>query len=164
VVLEVEEKKELSPPPKAVELPHSTIVASKADLGAEAPVQVKPTPKPAVREPDFRPAPEKKTEHAMPPQPPKEEDSPLPPKIEEPKEKKGKFRLFGGKKKTEEDRKKEESEKRSREEEQEREDETQRIEKEREKEEKKRKEDKDTGEQEDKVIILTDEDIEDLLK
>ena len=155
VVFDVEEKKELPPSPRAVEPLRPAIVASKPEQGAEAPVQVNPPPKPALRESDLKPAPEKKTEHTTPPHPPK---------IEEQKQKKGKFRLFGGKKKTDEDRKKEDSEKRSREEEQEREDEVQRIEKEREKDEKKRKEDKDTGEQEDKVIILTDEDIEDLLK
>ena len=117
------------------------------------------------------PKPASKEEYTL-PTPPTKKDEPLPAKIEEPKEKKGRFGLFGGKKKTDEDRKKEQDEKRRREEgkareEEEREklaeEERQRMEKEKE-EKKKRKEDKDTGEQEDKVIYLTDEDIEDLLK
>lgn len=162
---EVEEKEEL-PPPKP-EPPRPAIVAPKA----EPPVQEeKPAPKPVAREPEPKPAAEKKTEYIQPPPPPKE-DEPLPPKVEEPKEKKGKFGLFG-KKKTDEDRRKEEDEKRRREQERAREEEErvkleeeerQRREKET-AEKKKRKEDKDTGEQEDKVIYLTDEDIEDLLK
>jgi fused signal recognition particle receptor len=163
----IEEKEELSPPspPKPAEQPHPAIVAPKAEL----PVQEKPVPKPVVRE---EPKPAPKVEYTMPPPPPPKKEEPLPPKVEEPKEKKGRFGLFGGKKKTDDDRRKEEEEKRRREEERAREEEErarleeeerQRVEKEKE-EKKKRKEDKDTGEQEDKVIYLTDEDIEDLLK
>ncbi len=163
---EVEEKEELPPPPpKPIEQPRPAIVAPKA----EPPVQERPAPKPVVRE---EPKPAPKAEYTPPPPPPSSKDQSLPPKVEEPKEKKGRFGLFGGKKKTDEDRRKEEEEKRRREEgrareEEERsrleEEERQRMEKEEEGK-KKRKEDKDTGEQEDKVIYLTDEDIEDLLK
>ena len=92
-----------------------------------------------------------------------------PPAIEEPKEKKGRF---GGlfKKKSEDEKKKDEEKKRKAEEERAREeDERAREEEEALKqkergreEEKKRNENKDT--EEDKVVYLTDEDIEDLLK
>jgi fused signal recognition particle receptor len=161
---EIEEKEELTPPPspKPVEQPRPIITAPKAE---SKPVQEMPAPKPVVRE---EPKPAPKIEYTPPP--PKEE--PLSPKAEEPKEKKGRFGLFGGKKKTDENRKKEEEEKRRREQDRAKEEEEnarleeeerQRMEKEKE-EKKKRKEDKDTGEQEDKVIYLTDEDIEDLLK
>lgn len=166
-VPEIEEKEQ--EPPKIVEPPRP-VVAPKVEQKPKPPVQEEPAPKPIVREPEPKPAP--KAEYIPPPPPPKK-DEPLPPKVEEPKEKKGRFGLFGGgKKKTDEDRRKEEDEKRKREqdrakEEEERakleEEERQRVEKEKE-EKKKRKEDKDTGEQEDKVIYLTDEDIEDLLK
>lgn len=159
-VPKVEEKEELpTPPPKPVEQPRPAIVAPKAE---PEPVQEKP--KPVVRE---EPKPAPKQEYVPPPK----KEEPLPPKIEELKEKKGKFGLFG-RKKTDEDRKKEEDEKRKREQEQAREgeektkleeEERQRVEKEKE-EKKKRKEDKDTDKQEDKVIYLTDDDIEDLLK
>ena len=93
------------------------------------------------------------------------------PKVEQPKEKKGRFGLFG-KKKNEVDRKKEED-KHKREEQQALEEaertkteevERQRLEEEKEPKLVKRKENKDTGQEEDKVIYLTDEDIEDLLK
>jgi len=161
-----EEKEEELPPPKPVELPRPAVVAPRIEQSK--PVHEEPAPKPVMREPELKPAP--KVEYAPPPQPKKEE--PQPPKVEEPKEKKGRFGLFGGgKKKTDEDRRKEE-EKRNREEERAREEEeraklkeeeSQRMEKEKE-EKKKRKEDKDTGEQKDEVIYLTDEDIEDLLK
>jgi fused signal recognition particle receptor len=162
-VPEIEEKEELAPPPpppKPIEQPRPVIVAPKAEPKS---IQETPAPKPVVRE---EPKPSPKIEYTPPP--PKEE--PLPPKTEEPKEKKGRFGLFGGKKKTDEARRKEEEEKHRREqdrakEEEEKakmeEEERQRMEKEKED---KRKEDKDTGEQEDKVIYLTDEDIEDLLK
>jgi fused signal recognition particle receptor len=163
---EVEEKEEGLPSPEPVEQPRP-IVAPKVEQKAEPPVQEEPAPKPVVREP------EPEVEYKPPPPPPPtKKDEPMPPKVEEPKEKKGRFGLFGGKKKTDEGRKKEEEEKRRREEERAREEEErakleeeerQRREKEKE-EKKKRKEDKDTGEQEDKVIYLTDEDIEDLLK
>jgi fused signal recognition particle receptor len=163
-VPEVVEKEELpSPPPKPVEQPRPAIVVPKT----EPPVQEKPAPRPLMHE---EPKPAPKIEYTQPPPPPKKAE-PLPPKVEEPKEKKGRFGLFGGKKKTDEDRRKEEEEKHRREEERAREEEKARLEEEerqrmeKEKEEKKkRKEDKDTGEQEDKVIYLTDEDIEDLLK
>ena len=167
-VPEAKEKLELPPPPPPKpEPPRPANVAPKA----EPPVQEeKPAPKPVVREPEPTPDAEKKTEYIPPPSPPNE-DKPLPPKVEEPKEKRGKFGLFG-KKKTDEDRRKEEDEKRRREQERATEEgekakleegERQKTEKET-AEKKKGKEDKDTGEQENKVIYLTDEDIEDLLK
>jgi fused signal recognition particle receptor len=163
-VPEVEEKEEELPKP--VEPLRPTVVAPKVEQKAKPPAQEELAPKPVVREPE--PAP--KTEYT--PSPPPKKGEPLAPKVEEPKEKKGRFDFFGGKKKTDEDRRKEEDEKHKREqerakEEEERakleEEERQMVEKEKE-EKKKRKEDKDTGEQEDKVIYLTDEDIEDLLK
>jgi fused signal recognition particle receptor len=164
-VPKIGEEKKLEPP-KPVEQPRPAIVAPKAEL----PGKEKPAPKLEVQE-DQKQAP--KVEYSpQPPIPPAKKEEPLPPKIEEPKEKKSRFGLFGGKKKTDEDRRKEEEEKRRREQERAREEEEkakleeeerQRVEKEKE-EAKKRKEDKDTGEQEDKVIYLTDEDIEDLLK
>ena len=154
----------------------------KAEPPAAAPP--KPAPKPAVvREPEPKPEPvkeEKKVEkyvpppHQPPPKPTEVPASPSPPsqvveqEVEQPKEKKGRF---GGlfKKKSDDERRKEEEEKRRREQEQAREEEERaRAEeeeikrKEEEKKKKKRKEDKDT--EEDKVVYLTDEDIEDLLK
>ena len=99
-------------------------------------------------------------------------EEPVPSETEETREKKGRFGLFGGKKKTDEERMKQEQERRQRDEERANkeeqkakleEEELQKIEKEKE-EKKKRKEDKDSDEKEDKVIYLTDEDIEDLLK
>jgi fused signal recognition particle receptor len=153
-----------SPPPlKPVELLRPAIAAPEAEQA----VREKPVQKPVVRE-------EPNVEYTPPTlltSPPKKDEA-LPPKVEEPEEKKGRFGLFGGRKKTDQDRRKEDEEKRRREEERSKEekerarleeDERQRMEKEAE-EKKKRKEDKDTGEQEDKVIYLTDEDIEDLLK
>jgi fused signal recognition particle receptor len=101
-------------------------------------------------------------------------DVPAPPEaaptLEEPREKKGRFGGFF-KKKSDEERKKEEEAKRKAAEERAKEEderakteeeEIKRKEKEKEEKKKKRKEDKDT--EEDKVIYLTDEDIEDLLK
>jgi fused signal recognition particle receptor len=166
-VPEVEEKEEELPPPAPVEPPLPTVVAPEVEQEAK-PVQEEPAPRPVVHEPEPKPAP--KEEYKPAPPPPPKKDEPLPPKVEEPKEKKGRFGLFG-KKKTEEERKKEDEEKRRHEEERAREEEErakleeerQRREKERE-EKKKRKEDKDTDKQGDKVIYLTDEDIEDLLK
>lgn len=157
----VEEKEEELPPPKPVEKPRPAIVAP--------PVQEKSAPKPVIRE-EPKPAP-KIVEYTLPPpqseREKEQEEPPLSPKIEEPpKEKKSRFSLFGGKKKTDDDRKKKEEEEKRRREEEERareEEERARLEEE-EEEKKKRKEDKGTGEQEDKVIYLTDEDIEDLLK
>ena len=153
-VPEIEEKKEELPPLE----PRPAIAAPKVEQKTQPPVQEEPAPKA-----EYTPPP--------PPPPPPKKGEPMPPKVEEPKEKKGRFGLFGGKKKTDEDRRKEEEEKRKREEERTREEERAKLEEEerqkREKEneeKKKRKEDKDTGEQEDKVIYLTDEDIEDLLK
>ncbi|HEV8405266.1 MAG TPA: signal recognition particle-docking protein FtsY [Nitrososphaera sp.] len=156
-VPEVEAKEEVpSPPaPKPAEKPRPAVVAPTGP----PPVQEKPSIKSVVRE---EPKQAPKAEYTLPTPPPK---------VEEPKEKKGRFGLFGGKKKTDEDRKKEQDDKRRREgkarEEEERarleEEERQRLEKEKE-DKKKRKEDKDTDGQEDKVIYLTDEDIEDLLK
>ena len=110
----------------------------------------------------------------QPPKPKEVPAAPSPPsqvveqEVEQPKEKKGRF---GGlfKKKSDDERRKEEEEKRRREQERARgEEERARAEeeeikrKEEEKKKKKRKEDKDT--EEDKVVYLTDEDIEDLLK
>src|ERR671922_237408 len=110
----------------------------------------------------------------QPPKPKEVPAAPSPPsqvveqEVEQPKEKKGRF---GGlfKKKSDDERRKEEEEKRHREQERAREEEERaRAEeeeikrKEEEKKKKKRKEDKDT--EEDKVVYLTDEDIEDLLK
>ena len=121
--------------------------------------------------------PPKPKEITPPPQPPKPKEVPAAPsppsqvveqEVEQPKEKKGRF---GGlfKKKSDDERRKEEEEKRRREQERAREEEERaRAEeeevkrKEEEKKKKKRKEDKDT--EEDKVVYLTDEDIEDLLK
>ena len=161
-VPQVEDKEELPPqPPEPVVQPRPAIVAPKVE--SYEPVQEKPV----MRE---EPKPAPKQEY-VPPSPLPKKEEPLPPKIEEPKEKKSKFSLFG-RKKTDEDRKKEEDEKRKREQEQAREgeekakleeEERQRVEKEKE-EKKKRKEDKDTDKQDDKVIYLTDDDIEDLLK
>jgi fused signal recognition particle receptor len=156
-------------PPKQQEMPERT--------APEPPV------KPAVRAPPPAEKSEKKKDILLPqepkemPQPEpvrKEPESPesvdqKPPVQEESKEKKGRF---GGlfKKKTDEERKKEEEQKRKAEEERSRDEaERARLEeeeikkKEKEKDEKKkRKEDKDT--EEDKIVYLTDEDIEDLLK
>jgi len=165
VVPKVREKEEFPPPPpsKPVEEPRPAIVAPKMGSKPE-PAQEKPAPKPVIRE-EPKPAPRQEFV-----QKPKEE-APLPPKAEEPKEKRGKFGLFN-RKKTDEDRKKGDDQKRQREEEQAREEEKkakleeeerQRVEKEKE-DKKKRKEDKDTDDQKDKVIYLTDDDIEDLLK
>ncbi len=161
----VEEKEEELPPPKPVEKPRPAIVAPPV----QPPVQEKSAPKPVIRE-EPKPAP-KIVEYTLPPpqseREKEQEEPPLSPKIEEPpKEKKSRFSLFGGKKKTDDDRKKKEEEEKRRREEEERareEEERARLEEE-EEEKKKRKEDKGTGEQEDKVIYLTDEDIEDLLK
>lgn len=123
------------------------------------------------------PQPPKPKEITPLPQPPKPKEVPAAPsppsqvveqEVEQPKEKKGRF---GGlfKKKSDDERRKEEEEKRRREQERAREEEERaRAEeeeikrKEEEKKKKKRKEDKDT--EEDKVVYLTDEDIEDLLK
>jgi fused signal recognition particle receptor len=156
------------------------ILAPKAEQKVE-PLQ-KPEPKtalhvqqavPVVRESE--PFKEEKVGYApYTPKPPPKEIHVLPSEVEQPKEKKGRFGLFG-KKKSDEDRRKEEEEKHRREEqrgkeeeEKERtnaeEEERQRIEKEKEEKKKKRKEDKDTEQEENKVIYLTDEDIEDLLK
>src|SRR5581483_5957096 len=178
-----EEKKEEKLPSPALK---PQVTASPAGIFAPKPAkaesQEKPEPKiiqsqPPMRQPPPKPVmhepepakEEKKVEHA-PPQS-KELHTP-PPEVEQPKEKKGRFGLFG-KKKSDEDSKKEEEEKRRREEEQAKEEderaraeeeEREKIEKEKEEKKKKRKEDKDTEQEEDKVIYLTDEDIEDLLK
>ena len=123
------------------------------------------------------PPPKPKEITPPPPQPLKPKEVPAAPsppsqvveqEVEQPKEKKGRF---GGlfKKKSDDERRKEEEEKRRREQERAREEEERaRAEeeeikrKEEEKKKKKRKEDKDT--EEDRVVYLTDEDIEDLLK
>jgi fused signal recognition particle receptor len=160
-VPKVEEKEELPPPPsfKLLERSRPAIVALKVESKLE-PVQEKPV----MRE-ELKPA----SMQEYVPLPKKVER--LPPEVEEPKEKKGKFGLFG-RKKTDVDHRKGDDEKRRREEEQAREEEEkakleeeerQRVEKEK-VEKKKRKEDKDSDNQKDKVIYLTDDDIEDLLK
>jgi fused signal recognition particle receptor len=174
----VEEKKEEklpAPKPQAVASP-TGIFAPKAEQKVEPQQKPEPTIVPPVqqsetiiRESEPAKEEEKKVEYTL---QPKEIPVPPSPEVEQPKEKKGRFGLFG-KKKGDEDRKKGEEEKRRREEqrakeEEERtkaeEEERQRIEKEKEEKKKKRKEDKDTEQEEDKVIYLTDEDIEDLLK
>ena len=158
----VEEKEDELQKPTPTEQPPPVIEAPEAEHS----VQEKSLPKEVVHE-EVKPA---QMEYTPPTLPRKEE--PVTPKIEETKGKKGRFGIFGGKKKTDEGRVKEEQERRQRdqeranEEEQKaklEEEELRKIEKEKE-EKKKRKEDKDTDEQEDKVIYLTDEDIEDLLK
>jgi fused signal recognition particle receptor len=165
-VPEVDAKEKLPQPlpPKPAEQPRPDVVAPTA----HPLVQEKPSLKSVVRE---EPKQAPKAEYPL-STPPSGEDQPLMPKMGEPKEKKSRFGLFGGKKKTDEDRKKEQDDKRRREEEKAKEEEErarleeaerQRMEKEKQ-DKNKRKEDKDTGEQEDKVIYLTDEDIEDLLK
>ena len=159
----IEEKEELPPPSKPVEQPRPVIAAPKAE-----PEPVKEKPKPVVVE---EPKPAPKQEYVAPPPPPPKKEESLPPKVQEPEEKKGRFGLFG-RKKTDEDRKKEEDEKRRRQEERAKEEEERAKleEEERQKaeaekqEKKKRKEDKDTDSEEDKVVYLTDDDIEDLLK
>ncbi|HEY7733777.1 MAG TPA: signal recognition particle-docking protein FtsY [Nitrososphaera sp.] len=132
-----------------------------AEKQSEKPKDIPPPPKSKEMP---KPEPVVKTiessRESLPQQPPVQEDS---------KEKKGRF---GGlfKKKTDEERKKEEEQKRKAEEERSRDEaERARLEeeeikkKEKEKDEKKRrKEDKDS--EEEKVVYLTDEDIEDLLK
>jgi fused signal recognition particle receptor len=154
-VKEKEEEEELLLLPKPPVQPSSrsvSIFAPKAEQKAEA-----HAPKPIVHQPD-------------------------PSKVEEqPKEKKGRFGFFG-KKKTDEDHRSKEEEKEkdkkeehkleekraTEEEEEEEEEEWLTKDKENQKEERKREEDKDSKEQQeeekDKVIYLTDEDIEDLLK
>ena len=158
---EMLEQEELSSP-KPLEQPRPAVVAAMAEA-----LQERPAPKPVIHD---KPKPAPKEVYTLPQSPKK--DEPMPAKVEVPNEKKGRFGLFGGgKKKSDEDRKKEDDE-HKREQERAREveertrleeEERQRGEKEKE-EQKKRKENKDTGEQEDKVIYLTDEDIEDLLK
>ncbi len=166
-------------------------VVPAASPSITAPKQQEKPERPAP-EPPLKPIveanpPREKSEKAKDiPPPPKPRDMPMPepvpkiaPSIEPPaqqppvqedsKEKKGRF---GGlfKKKTDEERKKEEEQRRKAEEERSRDEaERARLEeeeikkKEKEKDEKKkRKEDKDT--EEDKIVYLTDEDIEDLLK
>ena len=137
-----------------------------------------PKPKPIVREPEPVREEKKKVEYVppppkpkeVPPAPPQPKEIPAPPpqKVEEDQQPKEKKSRFGGlfKKKSDEDRRKEEEEKRRQEEELARQEEEERkqIEKEKEEKKKKRKEDKDGAGEEDKVIYLTDDDIEDLLK
>ncbi|HEX2615843.1 MAG TPA: hypothetical protein VHL10_10150, partial [Nitrososphaera sp.] len=175
VVEEKKEEEKLPAPKPQVAASPAGIFAPKVEQKVEP--QQKPELKivppvqqyaPVIREPEPAKEEKKKVEYT----PPKETPTPQPLEVEQPKEKKGRFGLFG-KKKSDEDRKKEEDEKRRREEqrakeEEERtkaeEEERQKVEKEKEEKKKKRKEDKDTEQEEDKVIYLTDEDIEDLLK
>jgi fused signal recognition particle receptor len=150
-VKEKEEEEELLLLPKPPVQPSSrsvSIFAPKAEQKAEA-----HAPKPIVHQPD-------------------------PSKVEEqPKEKKGRFGFFGKKKTDEDHRSKEEEKEKDKKEErkleekratEEEEEEWLTKDKENQKEERKREEDKDSKEQQeeekDKVIYLTDEDIEDLLK
>lgn len=157
-----------APKPAVVREPESKPELVKEEKKVEKYV---PPPPPPLQPP--------KPKEITPPslQPPKPKEVPAAPsppsqvveqEVEQPKEKKGRF---GGlfKKKSDDERRKEEEEKRRREQERAREeDERARAEeeeikrKEEEKKKKKRKEDKDT--EEDKVVYLTDEDIEDLLK
>lgn len=156
-----------APKPAVVREPESKPEPVKEEKKVEKYV---PPPPPPLQPP-------KPKEITPPPQPPKPKEVPAAPsppsqvveqEVEQPKEKKGRF---GGlfKKKSDDERRKEEEEKRRREQERAREEEERaRAEeeevkrKEEEKKKKKRKEDKDT--EEDKVVYLTDEDIEDLLK
>ncbi len=170
---EREEEKPAAPSPKPVEQPRPAIVAPSVPETKPFEEKESSTHVPVVQE---EPKPATTKEHI--PQPPSQQQEPVEPspaKVEEPKEKKGRFGGLFGRKKSDEERKREEAEKRRREEEERvreeeersrlEEEERQRREKEEEeKKKKKSKEDKETDEQEDKVIYLTDEDIEDLLK
>ncbi len=172
---------EKTPRPPVIAAPSSVIPPKQQDMPAgPAP---EPLTKPTVQAPSPVEKSEKKKDIPLPPRPKempepepvrKEPESPKPvdqkpPFQEDSKEKKGRF---GGlfKKKTDEERKKEEEQRRQAEEQRSRDEaERARLEdeeikkKEQEKDEKKkRKEDKDT--EEDKIVYLTDEDIEDLLK
>lgn len=156
-----------APKPAVVREPESKPEPVKEEKKVEKYV---PPPPP----PPQPPKPKEITPSLQPPKPKEVPAAPSPPsqvveqEVEQPKEKKGRF---GGlfKKKSDDERRKEEEEKRRREQERAREEEERaRAEeeeikrKEEEKKKKKRKEDKDT--EEDKVVYLTDEDIEDLLK
>jgi fused signal recognition particle receptor len=158
-----------APKPTVVREPESKPEPVKEEKKVEK--YVPPPPPPPLQPP------KPKEITPPPPQSPKPKEVPAAPsppsqvveqEVEQPKEKKGRF---GGlfKKKSDDERRKEEEEKRRREQERAREEEEEaRAEeeevkrKEEEKKKKKRKEDKDT--EEDKVVYLTDEDIEDLLK
>lgn len=155
-----------APKPAVVREPESKPEPVKEEKKVEKYVPPPPPPQP--------PKPKEITPSLQPPKPKEVPAAPSPPsqvveqEVEQPKEKKGRF---GGlfKKKSDDERRKEEEEKRRREQERAREEEERaRAEeeeikrKEEEKKKKKRKEDKDT--EEDKVVYLTDEDIEDLLK
>jgi fused signal recognition particle receptor len=179
----------LAKPPVAAPAPAAAAAAAAPPKPAPKPAVVREPeskPEPVKEEkkvekyvpppPPLQP-PKPKEITAPPPQPPKPKEVPAAPsppsqvveqEVEQQKEKKGRF---GGlfKKKSDDERRKEEEEKRRREQERAREEEERaRAEeeeikrKEEEKKKKKRKEDKDT--EEDKVVYLTDEDIEDLLK
>lgn len=156
-----------APKPAVVREPESKPEPVKEEKKVEKYV---PPPPPPLQPPK----PKEITPSLEPPKPKEVPAAPSPPsqvveqEVEQPKEKKGRF---GGlfKKKSDDERRKEEEEKRRREQERAREEEERaRAEeeeikrKEEEKKKKKRKEDKDT--EEDKVVYLTDEDIEDLLK
>jgi fused signal recognition particle receptor len=180
-VMPLEPEKTISRPPVAPAAP-PIIAAPKQQEKQERPAPEPPAKPPVQAAPPAEKQSEKPKDVPPPPKP-KEVPKPEPvvKKIEssgeslpqqptdESKEKKGRF---GGlfKKKSDEERKKEEEKKRKDEEERSRDEaERARLEeeeiknKEKEKDEKKkRKEDKDT--EEDKVVYLTDEDIEDLLK
>lgn len=155
-----------APKPAVVREPESKPEPVKEEKKVEKYVPPPPPPQP--------PKPKEITPSLEPPKPKEVPAAPSPPsqvveqEVEQPKEKKGRF---GGlfKKKSDDERRKEEEEKRRREQERAREEEERaRAEeeeikrKEEEKKKKKREEDKDT--EEDKVVYLTDEDIEDLLK
>ncbi|MGH9992703.1 MAG: signal recognition particle-docking protein FtsY [Nitrososphaera sp.] len=181
---EAEEEKPPAEPP-VVAADETAIFAEKMEEKAQHAPQ-EPAQKPVVSEPKLPQQAQEKPDSPSPQAPkpreilipePATEPMELParpppeqkPAIEEPKEKRGRLGGFF-KKKSDEQRKKEEAEKRKTAEEREREEgerakaeeaEMKRNEKDKE-EKKKRKEDKDT--EEDKVVYLTDEDIEDLLK
>ena len=178
-----EEKKELKVPTLTIKSqteqpPTTTSVTSPIGIFAQKTMQrdgesakeiapITSTQKPIIQE--SKPVQEKKKIEISTPVQPKKEISALPSseEKEQPKEKKGRFGFF--RRRSDEDRRKEEEkEKKQQHEEQqvkmqEDEEEQQRIEKEK-VEKKERKEDKDSKREEDKVIYLTDEDIEDLLK
>ncbi len=158
-----------APKPAVVREPESKPEPVKEEKKVEKYVPPPPPPLQPPKPKEITPPPS-----LQPPKPKEAPAAPSPPsqvveqEVEQPKEKKGRF---GGlfKKKSDDERRKEEEEKRRREQERAREEEEgARAEeeeikrKEEEKKKKKRKEDKDT--EEDKVVYLTDEDIEDLLK
>ena len=173
-----EERKEIEPKVEPASPVVSGIFAAKnqqRELAKPAPAPIPapaPEPKPEKRDESRvqAPAPAPVSKQSEPKPAPEPELKVLEPSqiAEEPKEKKGRFGLF--KKKSEDEKKKEEERKRREEEERAKiEEERARAEEEERKEHEKAKEEKkkrktDKDNEEDKVIYLTDEDIEDLLK